>query len=120
MADASRCPECRARVHPFAASCPSCGADLDAYRRRRATRSEQRVRFTVPSVGRDARDLVLLAVILFIVAVYAPLFGLAFGLLIAWHSHSNSLIGRRNVAIVCTVIAIVSLFAPNLIATRVV
>ena len=115
MADASRCPECRARVHPYAAGCPSCGADLDAYRRQRAKSPLQRARLQVPSVRIDLFDLVVPTVVMLLVALFAPLVGVVLALFIMWHSHHNGLVWRRNVACACAALALVNLLVPSFI-----
>jgi hypothetical protein len=118
VADASRCPECRAKVHPFAATCPSCGADLDAHRLRPGGSWRRTLRPRVPSVGSDVVDLLVLTAIMLLLALFAPLYGALFALFIVWHSHRNSAIGRRNAAVVCAALAVLNLFAPSLIEAR--
>lgn len=113
MRNASRCPKCREAIHPFAATCPSCGADLDAHRRRATERP--RWRLEVPRLTNDVTDLVVITVVMLLLSLFAPLFGALLALFIIWHSHTNGLVARRNVAIVCAAIAIFNLAAPQVL-----
>jgi hypothetical protein len=114
MPSANRCPQCRETIHPFAATCPSCGADLDAHRRRGATR-RRAPRITFPRLGNDVADLVVITLVMLLLALFAPLFGAALALFIVWHAHHNSQVARRNVATVCAAIAIFNLAAPEVL-----
>jgi hypothetical protein len=127
MAKANECPECRENIHPFAATCPNCGADLDAHRRRlrdgRAPKARRvpgtpakgRLAPTVPTFSREMTDLVILTVVMLLLALYAPIYGAVFGLFIVWHSVHNGLTTRRNVAIACSALAIFNLVAPSVL-----
>jgi hypothetical protein len=144
MAKANECPECRENIHPFAAMCPNCGADLDAHRRRlrtgaapkprrvtqkprrvpRVTQKPRRVpRVTqkarrvpaVPAFSRETTDAVILTIVMLLLALYAPIYGAVFGLFIVWHSVHNGLTTRRNVAIACSALAIFNLMAPSVL-----
>lgn len=55
------------------------------------------------------------AVVLVLLALYAPLYGALISLFIVWHSHDNGITARRNLAIACTVLAIFDLVAPDVI-----
>jgi hypothetical protein len=80
MPNASRCPKCRQAIHPFAATCPSCGADLDAHRRQRAG-GRRRPQIGLPSLTGNVTDLVVVTLILLLLALFAPLFGAVLALL---------------------------------------
>jgi hypothetical protein len=112
MPSANRCPECRETIHPFAATCPSCGADLDAHRRRTATR-RQRPRIELRRVTNRAVDLVVVTLIMLLLALFAPLFGALLALFTVWHGQRSGEIARRNVAVVCAAIAIFNLADPG-------
>jgi hypothetical protein len=113
MPSANRCPKCRETIHPFAATCPSCGADLDAHRRRAATR--RRPQISVPRMTNHVFDLVVVTLIMLLLALFAPLFGALLALFIVWHGHRNGQVARRNIAIVCAAIAIFNLAAPHVL-----
>jgi hypothetical protein len=113
MPSANRCPKCHQTIHPFAGTCPSCGADLDAHRRRATGR--QRRQIQVPRLTGDVRDLVVVTVVLVLFALFVPLFGVLLALFIVWQSHHTGRIARRNIAIVCAAIAIVNLADPGLL-----
>jgi hypothetical protein len=114
MPSANRCPNCRQTIHPFAATCPSCGADLDARRRGAATRQRWR-QIAVPRLGNDIKDLVVVTVVLLLLALFAPLFGVLLALFLVWQSHRTGLVARRNIAIVCAAVAIFNLAAPTVL-----
>jgi hypothetical protein len=101
-------------MHPFAAGCPTCGADLDVVRRRKAT-APSRTRVASPSVRRDVIELFMPAIVLVLLALYAPLYGALLSLFLVWHSHRNGLTARRNIAIACVALAIFDLLAPDAI-----
>ncbi len=102
-------------MHPFAAGCPTCGADLDAARRERAS-AGSRTRPALPAVPRDLLDIVIPALVLLLLALYVPFAGAILGLFIVWHSHHHALIARRNIAALCAALAIFNLFAPTVLA----
>ncbi|HTX08842.1 MAG TPA: hypothetical protein VME22_09535 [Solirubrobacteraceae bacterium] len=112
MPSANRCPNCRETIHPFAATCPSCGADLDAHRRSAGNRPRWR-QIKVPRITNKVIDLVVVAVVLLLLALFAPLFGAALALFVVWQAHHSGLVARRNIAIVCAAIAIFNLAVPN-------
>jgi hypothetical protein len=111
MPSANRCPKCRQTIHPSAATCASCGADLDAHRRRAASRQRWR-QIEVPRLGNNATDLVVVALVMLLLALFAPLFGALLALFVVWHGHRTGLVARRNIAIVCAAIAIFDLADP--------
>jgi hypothetical protein len=116
MPSANRCPECRDTIHPFAATCPSCGADLDAHRRRRlAGAQRRRPTLALPQMDRDLSDNVVIAIILVLIALFAPLFGAVFSLLVFLHANHNGLVARRYVAMLCAALAIFNLIAPTVL-----
>ena len=73
----ARCPECREPVSQFAAGCAVCGADLEAARRRRATRR----RPSLPALPAVPQSVLLLAVVAFLVLAQ-PLLGAIVALLV--------------------------------------
>jgi hypothetical protein len=114
MPSANRCPKCREAIHPFAATCPSCGADLDAHRRRAAGRQRWR-QIEVPRLTNNVTDLVVVALVLLLLALFVPLFGALLALFVVWQANNTGLVGWRNVAIVCAAIAIFNLAAPDVL-----
>jgi hypothetical protein len=115
MPSANRCPECRETIHPTAATCPSCGADLDAHRRRRVAAQPRRPQIGLPRFADDVTDLVVVTLIMLLLALFAPLIGAVFALVVVWHAHHNGPIARRNSAIVCAALAIFNLLAPQVL-----
>ena len=103
MPSANRCPKCRQTIHPFAATCPSCGADLDAHRRRAAGRRRWR-QIEVPHLANNVTDLIVVGLVLLLLALF-----------IGWQSHRTRLFARRNIAIVCMAIAMFNLAAPGVL-----
>ena len=123
MASVNRCPDCRAQVHPTAALCHACGADMDAHRRRLRQGGSHRarlgLRLPAPSAGLDLTDLVVLTLIMLVLALFVPLYGAVFSLFMVWHSHHNSLVARRNAAAACAALALFNLLAPGVIELRI-
>jgi hypothetical protein len=76
MARANECPRCGAYVSQFAAGCSVCGTDLE--RLRRAPRVRLRSSFRLPELGEGAA----LAVLMLIVSLFAPLFGMPLAALV--------------------------------------
>lgn len=113
MPSANRCPECRETIHPFAATCPSCGADLDAHRR--AGHRPWWRQIELPRLGSDVTDLVVVALVLLLLALFVPLLGALLALFMVWRAHQNGLVARRNIAIACAVLAVFNLAAPNVL-----
>ena len=118
MARADRCPECRSPIHPFAATCSACGADLDAHRRRLRVRRTRRLTVRAPSVSldRELRDLVFITLVMLLVALYAPLFGVVLALLVGWHGYRNGVTNQVIAALVCGAIAFVDFALPAAIS----
>ena len=114
MAPANRCPTCREQIHPFAATCPACGTDLDAWRRQRAA-GASRPRLSLPQVPGDTTELVVIGLILLLLALFIPLIGAIVALLVVWNSDRNGMPGRRNAAIACAALAIFNLFFPQVL-----
>lgn len=69
----------------------------------------------VGSVRRDLVELLVPAVVLLLLALYAPLFDALIALFVVWHNHHNGLTARRDVAVVCASLAIFDLLAPDVI-----
>jgi hypothetical protein len=76
MARANECPRCGSHVSQFAAGCSLCGADLERLRRLRSVRPS--VPFTAPELGEGA----LLTLLMVVVALFAPLFGMPLAALV--------------------------------------
>lgn len=101
-------------IHPFAATCPSCGTDLDAHRRGAANRKRWR-QIQVPRLGNDVTDLVVVVLVLLLFALFVPLFGALLALFVVWQSQRTGLVARRNVAIFGAALAIFNLAAPTVL-----
>ena len=114
MPSANRCPKCHQTIHPFAATCPSCGADLDAHRRRVTNRPRWR-QIEVLRPANNVSDLIVVTLVLLLLALFAPLFGALLALFTAWHAHHNGPVARRNIAVGCAAIAIFNLAAPQVL-----
>ena len=76
MARANECPQCGSYVSQFAAGCSVCGADVARLRRR--PRARLALSFSAPVLGEGA----LLTALMVVVAVFAPLFGMALAALV--------------------------------------
>jgi hypothetical protein len=57
----------------------------------------------------------VVALVLLLLALFAPLFGALLAVFIGWQSNRTGLVARRNIAIVCAAIAIFNLAAPNVL-----
>jgi len=57
----------------------------------------------------------VVAVVLLLLALFAPLFGALLALFMIWQGHHNGLTARRNIAMVCAAIAIFNLVAPSVL-----
>jgi hypothetical protein len=57
-------------------------------------------------------DLLVVAVVLLLMALYLPLYGALLALFIVWHSNRHALIARRNIAIAGSALAIFNLLVP--------
>ena len=90
-------------------------ADLDGHRRGRAATRQRWPRIKFPRLANDVTDLVVVALIMLLLALFAPLFGALLALFIVWHAHHNGPVARRNIAIICAAIAIFNLAAPQVL-----
>jgi uncharacterized iron-regulated membrane protein len=114
MPSANRCPECRETIHPYAATC-SCGADLDAFRQRRAAGSGRRAQLSLPGLSKDVTDLLVVGLIMLLLALFAPLYGAVLALIVFLQAQHNGVTARRNVAAVCAGLAIFNLVFPSVL-----
>jgi hypothetical protein len=112
---ADRCPSCREKIHPFAAICPSCGTDLDVHRRERLAATERGRRLAIPGLSHDASQLVVVALILLALALFAPEWGALVSLLMLLRAINNSLPAQRNIAIPCAALALLNLIFPDVL-----
>ena len=96
-------------MSPFAAGCALCGAELDV---RRHSRRGPRV--SLPSIGGAGPRAVDVAavVLLVLLTLFAPLFGLIVGGLRAWAMEREGRTVQRNVAIVLAGACVVFLIDP--------
>lgn len=62
-----------------------------------------------PRLDRDLAELMLVSVVMLLLALYAPIFGLLLALFTAWHGNHNGQVARRNIAIPCAALSIVNL-----------
>jgi hypothetical protein len=102
MSRGNECPRCGAYVSQFAAGCAVCGADLERLRRRRSRRL--RASIAMPGVG----EAVLLSVLMVVVALLAPLFGMPLAALVFFDRWRR---GDRKVAYVAAGAFVLSLVA---------
>jgi len=96
-------------VSPFAAGCALCGAELDVDRH-----SRRGPRVALPSIGGSSPRGVDVAafVLLVLLALFAPLFGLIVGGLRAWATEREGRTMQRNIAIVLAGVCVVFLIDP--------
>jgi hypothetical protein len=110
----NRCPRCGEPVSQFAAGCAICGADLAAARRQAARRAPAgrlpRPHLPAPATGRTAD--VLFGVVLGLVALFAPPFGLLLGGFMAYRFDREGRIAMRNLAAACALAALLFLLFP--------
>jgi hypothetical protein len=107
------CPHCGASVTPYAAGCSVCGADLERLRRQRARSVSQRLRTaSLPSFAGDAAQNVLLTVLMIVLALFAPLFGLAVAALVAFDRNRRGERTMRNMAVAAGTLAAIGFFVP--------
>jgi hypothetical protein len=102
MARGNECPRCGAYVSQFAAGCAVCGADLERLRRRPSRRLA--VPIGMPEVGEAA----LLTVLMVVVAVFAPLFGMPLAALVFFDRWRR---GDRKMGYVAAAAFVLSLVA---------
>jgi hypothetical protein len=111
----NRCPSCGEPVSQFAAGCAICGADLGPARRAAAQRGPgprlpQARLPAIPARGLSAD--VLFGVILALVALFAPPFGLLLGAYMAYRFDRDGRVAMRNVAAACAVAALLFVLFP--------
>jgi hypothetical protein len=99
MARANECPQCGSYVSQFAAGCSVCGADLERRRRK------PRVRLTLPGGRPELVEGVLLTTLMVVVAVLAPLFGMALAALVFFDRNRRGHVTMRNLAALAFVLA---------------
>jgi hypothetical protein len=112
---ANVCPNCGEPVSQFAAGCAICGADLESWRRERARRAESRrvPRPQLPrGISRGRSGDVLFGVVMAVVALFAPPFGLLLCSYLAYRFDRDGSRALRNVALVCALAALVFLLFP--------
>ena len=86
---------------PFAAGCAVCGADLEAWRRRRAASPVERARGRVrmPRLSVERRRDFLLLLVLFVLVAFSPLFGALIAGFVAFAKHREGDTAMRNAAL---------------------
>lgn len=104
---ANVCPRCGASVTPYAAGCGVCGADLERLRRARRRRAP-----SAPSLATDLAQNLVLAAVMVLVAVFAPLWGLLLAGLVSYDRNRRGERTMRNVAIAAGALALVGFFMP--------
>ena len=101
-----KCPNCGTPVSQFAAGCAICGEDLVAARERRERR---RRAMSVPASGNlthiSGQD-ALIAGLMLVVAIGAPLLGGVLAGLFAYQANSEGNIARRNLCLIAVAVAI--------------
>ena len=109
------CPRCGARVSQFAAGCSVCGADLERLRRTPGGRLRGAIsRSSVSYHSEQALQAALFTLVMVIVALYAPLWGMALAGLVAVDRVRRGDRTMRNMAIAAFVIALIAFFVPVL------
>jgi hypothetical protein len=110
----TKCPNCGSSVSQFAAGCAICGADLIAAREQRERRRQS---LSVPAIsrlphitGEDA----LIAGLMLVVALGAPLLGGILAGLFAYQANSDGNIARRNLCLVAVAVALIMLILLSL------
>jgi hypothetical protein len=112
MARSNQCPRCGATVSQFAAGCSICGADLEAMRRQKRRRVS-----TVVQLPYDAREFfegTVVTLVMVIVALFAPLYGMALAALVFFDRRRHGHRTMRNLAAACFLLAALSFFVPGL------
>lgn len=110
---ANVCPRCGSTVSQFAAGCAICGADLERHRRSPGARLTRTVRTSpLPRWGSELGERVLLTVILVALALFAPLYGFLFSMLVAWDRNRRGQRAARNIALACVLLAALSFLGP--------
>jgi uncharacterized membrane protein YidH (DUF202 family) len=109
---ANRCPRCGSVVSRFAAGCAVCGADLEAHRLR--TRRERVGATALPSWRGELRERSLLTILLVVVALFAPLYGMVLSAVVAWDRSRHGQQTMRNLALACLALALIVFLTPVL------
>ncbi len=112
MARPNECPRCGSAVSQFAAGCSVCGADLERLRRRPRTSLAAAVQ--IPYHSRALVERVLLTLLMVLVALLAPLYGMALAGLVFVDRRRRGHRTMRNMAVVCFGLALASFFVPGL------
>ena len=104
-----KCPNCGTPASQFADGCAICGEDLVAARERRERR---RRALSVPASGRlphiSGQD-ALIAGLMLVVAIGAPLVGGVLAGLFAYQANSEGNIARRNLCLIAVAVAIIEI-----------
>jgi hypothetical protein len=111
---ANVCPRCGSPVTPYAAGCGVCGADLDRLRRRRHAAVPAVSRGAFRGVAGNLFQNALLVVLMLVVALFAPIFGLAVAALVAFDRNRRGERTMRNLAIAAGALAVLAFFFPLL------
>src|ERR1700733_14316607 len=96
---ANVCPRCGSPVTPYAAGCGVCGADLERLRRRRQIGLPAARRAAFPGIAGNLFQNALLVVLMLVVALFAPIFGLLVAALVAFDRNRRGERTMRNLAI---------------------
>jgi Zn-dependent protease len=90
-----------------------CGADLHTLRRRPRSRLSRSIRTSrLPYWSRGLRDQFLLTILLVVVALFAPLYGMALAVLVGWDRGRRGHRVMRNIAAVCFLLALAAFITP--------
>lgn len=112
------CPECGEPVTPFAAGCALCGADLEAWRRRRESPGRlaqlPAARLRRPTLASERSKDVALVAVLLLMAVVSPILCLLFAVLGARDRHLQGRLAARNAIAAIGIANFALLFVPSL------
>ena len=97
----------------YAAGCGVCGADLERLRRQHRVGVGELARRTPrPNLARDLAQNVVLTVLMVVVSLFAPLYGLAIAALVGFDRNRRGERTMRNMAVAAGAIAVIAFFAP--------